>query len=150
MSTVKVETPNHDEVETWIKRTVIPDDKVIPLAQKLGEIGAKTMRRIFRQTTKFKNRNRTVRTIRWWWLTKWRSMSIIGIGSKSRGDVLRWQDRGRGEVRPVKAPCLHYWIGNEEIFSMYSRPASAKFIFAKTLNSIKSRINQIIYEVLHH
>ena len=48
----------------------------------------------------------------------------IGVGSQTRGHILRWLDRGRGEVYPVRAKRLR-WLSWPEGIVIFARHARA-------------------------
>jgi hypothetical protein len=53
-----------------------------------------------------------------------------------------WFFYGRGQVRPVRARRLHYWINGQEIYSKYSRPTAPQL--PRFLNSFESGLGEII------
>ena len=70
----------------------------------------------------------------------------FGIGSYSRGHILRWLDLGRGPVRPVTKKALHFFIGDEEVFSMYSRATEPLDIMQSSVDETWFRLEQIFNE----
>lgn len=54
----------------------------------------------------------------------------VAVGSQTRGQVLRWLDLGRGEVRPLRRRFLRYLLHPSGVvmFSKYSRATQASNI----------------------
>lgn len=65
----------------------------------------------------------TVESLMMWPLEQSNNQVSIAVGSQSRGQILKWLDKGRGEVRPVNRRFLRWftWPEHVAVFSRYSR-----------------------------
>jgi len=54
--------------------------------------------------------------------------------------------RGRGEVRPVSARALHFFVGGREVFAMRSGPVAPNPFWTETFEAQKGRIAQVFAE----
>ena len=148
MSLVEIRfiAPRMEDFVRQVKAENITPDKVERIARLLALEAERAMK------TELSNYVRTGLTrasIESWPLTITPVMAAYAVGSRTRGHILYWLDRGRGWVFPVKRRALR-WIGRggEVVFSRYSRPSQPQFIFEKVRAWVQSQVDKIVSEVL--
>lgn len=145
MVKIKVETPDSEEVQRWLIKTVNPEPSIRPIANRIGLETEGIMKEMVQTSTK--TGGQTAASIRWWDVDTSKDLITIAVGSRIRGHILRWLDKGRGIIIPKYRGALRFWIKGQKIFSMRSKRAPAKDIFFKRLEKLHSRIEKIVNEV---
>ncbi|WP_283390498.1 hypothetical protein [Methanobrevibacter woesei] len=63
-------------------------------------------------------------------------------------DYAWYVEKGRGEVRPVSANALHFFVGGSEVFTQYSGPAQPKPFVEPAFNQTEQKAVDIIDEAI--
>jgi hypothetical protein len=142
------EFPNHEQV---INRL----DRILPYTsfEAIIQTAAKTAEQTIKQSLNSHNRTgETSDSVTTWTITKSDQVITLAVGSQTRGNILRWLDKGRGPVKPVNRKALR-WLTHPDqvvVFAKYSRATKALNIMqpaaAAGLTQVEQTTTQLFTE----
>jgi hypothetical protein len=142
-----VSTPNHNQVVSWISQSEPKIDQLRSIIMQLGDIAGTVIMDGIKGHIRT---GATVESIQSWVVSSSGNDFALAVGSLNRGNQLRWLDKGRGEVRPVKARMLRYWLPSGAIvFSRYSRATVGIGFMAQATSRISVEAPKVIQSVLN-
>ena len=139
---IVITTPNHDNIIRGIQMVNPTVDRMDMMMQQVVRVAEESLltflQRHFRTGQTFSSiRQRTIE--------KSDVRVAINVGTTTRGAILRWLDRGRRDVYPIRAKMLR-WLSPEGIviFSRHSRATQASGCMANAANEAMARAQGII------
>ena len=145
MISVTVRT-NKDEHLRWVDSIDLRGEKLHRIARELSMEFERALKEMLHADTKHAT-GATAASVESWELMVTAEHVRMAIGSRTRGNVLRWLDRGRGWVYPKSALALRFWIEGQKIFSMYSRPSPPLFVMYRAAQIAFSKLEEIASRV---
>lgn len=146
MSVIQVHCPDHEDCMRWIEMTKMDMNKLDRVIHRAALENEGTMKEIVHRDVSPEATGMTAASIETWLLMMTENIVSYAVGSRSRGHILRWLDRGRSWVYPVRARALRFWKGGKKIFAMYARPSPALNILYRSAQLVWSRLDQIVTE----
>jgi hypothetical protein len=115
--------PDHDKVSGKLD-SILQQNSFELIVQSAAN---KTLEEIKTALTPHSRTGETIASVHAWEITKTNTVIKIGVGSQSRGQILKWLDQGRGPVKPVNRKCLR-WLTHPDqvvVFAKYARATKA-------------------------
>lgn len=149
MLEITVLTPDYQEAMAWTKAVGITPEKLHQLIQTVALKVETKLKEILHMDTKDAT-GATAASIETWALRISETIVSYKVGSRTRGHILRWLDKGRGWVYPVRARALWIKKGRVEppIFRAYARPSPPLHVLHRAASYVFSNMDQIIKEVI--
>lgn len=155
MVVITADTPNADEVLRWISSKEVTGDKLHNIVRSLALEGESALKQILHSATRVSQRGgypslpptgATAASIEAWPLQVSDEMVSYAVGSRTRGQILMWLDRGRGWVYPRKGRALWIKKGRVEppIFRAYARPSPALYVMSRSAHLAMSKMEEIL------
>lgn len=154
MISVTVRT-NYQEHLRWVDSIDLRGEKLHRIARELAMEFERALKEILHADTKHAT-GATAASVESWELMVTAEHVRMAIGSRTRGHILRWLDRGRGEVRPKTVMSRHNprfraalkFIIEGEIFFRYSvRPSPPLFVMYRAAQIAFSKLDEIASRV---
>ncbi len=147
--TLRIETPNHSKTMEWIMNRNITFPQLQSMIIDMADTAGYSMLEDLGSHTRT---GQTIQSIESVPVELSESRVAYFVGSRSRGQILRWLDKGRGEVRPKhltpsgKMGYLRFLTYPEGviIFTRYSRPTIGIGLIQKAVDRAMSRVSSII------
>jgi len=156
MLQIRVECPNHDNAIRWVEHKNITLPQMDMIIQRLALKAEAALRSIL-QTETF-GTGATAGSIETWKDSMSATHVSYKVGSRMRGNILFWLDQGRGWVYPLgtgmrrlygqRLGVLRFEKNGEIVYTMYSRPAPAKYVMMRAATVAFAELDQIVKEVL--
>lgn len=144
--TVTVQTPNSITVTAQLNSILNPVD-FEDIMQRVAYSALESMR----QSMQGHNRTGLTRdSLTTWGLEASPERVSVAVGSQSRGQILKWLDKGRGEVRPKNHKYLRWFTFPEHIavFARYARATQGIELMEKAGADAMNEAPQIIQRTL--
>jgi len=137
-----IDVPDHQPV---LQKLLATDLDTVKMGRFLGRLAGRAEESLRQSLRPHIRTGRTYASIESWFVNQTRLAATIAVGSRTRGQILYWLDRGRGEVRPVRARWLR-WITREGIivYAKYSRPTQPLNLMRRAALDALSQASNII------
>jgi hypothetical protein len=126
---INVDIANLKEADSNLDR-VLGQADFEAIMQRVAYTALESMR----QSMQGHNRSSlTVESLETWLLESTPEIISIAVGTRTRGNVLHWLDKGRGEVRPKNRQSLRWFTFPEHVavFAKYARATKGIELMAK-------------------
>lgn len=143
---------NYQDHLRWVSLLEVKGEKLHRITQELALEFERALKEIVHQDTK-RPTGATAASIESWPLSVTIDHVRYAVGSKSRGHVLRWLDRGRREVRPKRIrsardprfrAALRFVIEGQVFFRYYVRPSPPLFLMYRSAQMALSKMEEIV------
>ncbi len=142
-----LETSNGNAVQQYIENKQVTPAQLSSIVQQLSDIAAYT---ILDYQKNHVRTGQTVQSIEAWMLENTGTRVSMAVGSRTRGNQLRWLDRGRAEVRPIRAKMLRFALPSGIfIFTKYARATQGIGFMDAALAKVASSAPQVINSALN-
>ena len=145
---LRIETPDHEHVRSWIVSKNITFPQLQSMIIQMCDVAGYSMMEDLGSHTRT---GQTIRSIEAVPVELGETRVAYFVGSRIRGNQLRWLDKGRGEVRPKhltpkgKLGYLRFITRDGIlIFTRYSRPTAGIGLINKAVTQALSRASTII------
>jgi hypothetical protein len=147
--TLRIETPDHERTLEWINERNITFAELQSVVIQMADVAGYSM---IEDLGTHVRTGQTIQSIEAVPIELSETHVAYFVGSRQRGQILRWLDKGRGEVRPkhlTKSGQLGYlrFLTYPEglvIFTRYSRPTVGIGLIEKAANRAMARVSNII------
>lgn len=140
---IRVELLNHEETIEWVNDKEVTGEKLHRIIRQLALEGESSLKKILNTRLK-EPTGATAASVEAWGLEVGTERVSYAVGSRARGKILRWLDRGRGPVYPIRAKVLRFWINKQKIFAAHVGPAPALNVMHEAATEAMGKLDQIV------
>jgi hypothetical protein len=145
---ITITAPNQQQVVTHVLEKQVTLAQLQSIILNLAEIAHSSI--MFAQQGHIRTGN-TSASIEIWTVDSSGNRFAVAVGSRARGNVLHWLDRGRGEVLPKTRKMLRFiaYPSGQAVFTRRSRATQGLGFMAEAAAKVQTATDDAVHRALN-